>query len=256
MSERLGDWKAQSRWLAYVTGAAAGLQFFAVAGPLGEALSEIVQRVVIGYLTIMKHFWGAVSEFLGLQLLPYHHALTFIILVGMPYVIRWRKLAFSPFFQDRNRILAFLNFCAVGFISSNIYRDYREYTGENWLIWISIIPFALIFLFSGIYSYRLDPTHRPTLKIVIVAITLCLALTGIGSIFVEWHKISNIFQPFLTIAINLIESSIYAVGILFRVDGYYPFLVAFLFYITIWLVNFFLVNWIPMLLGTLDSMGV
>lgn len=252
---RFGDLKHQARWISVVAGSAAGLQFFSVAGPAGTFLSSSIHRIVLNYSAFLAYIWGRVADFFSVELLIYKERLTFAAIILVPYLLRWRRVRPSGLVYDGNKVLSGLNFICFLVVSFHIYKDDQSFTGERWLVWLSISPLAASFLVIGAWFLKKDPDYRTSFKIAMIVISLGILGIAAGVVAIEYEKIGRIFQPVIFLSVLVLSSSAYAIGLVFKVDGYYPFLFVVIVYAVFFSINSLLI-FFPLVDEFLTSIGV
>ena len=146
----VGDVRKQGRWVVTVAASASALHLFSVAGPAGDQLSDLVQRLILSYNAVLSEVWRILGYIININLVIYRDQLTFSILMISPFILRFRILKRNFITEDDNKILSTLNFICISVISTAVSLDKSVYVIEEWRIWVSILPFAIIFF---VYMY-------------------------------------------------------------------------------------------------------
>ena len=249
---RIQNLKYQIGWVASVASVVAALQILSgFAGEAGDFLSRTFSRIVLHFDAIFEYIWSTISKYSGIDFSPYSNQLTFSAIILFPYLFRWKNIKAGFVLDDQYPALALLNLASVSVISSAI----PYFRPENWFFAATMAPFSFYFIFLSMYSIYRDGDYRLISRYLVLILGSIGILLSMYLIYIDFDEISKLENPTIAFITTSAASTSYVIGILLRLEGYYPFLYACIMYLVLFSIDYFLREFAPRVDAFLTSIG-
>jgi hypothetical protein len=240
--------KFQISWLGVACTIPAGLPVISsFAGPIGDFISGTISRIILGYRSIVDAIYERMSIFTGIDFFSFRNEITYSLFMIIPYLFYHKKVVLDGFISDKYKLLSFLNFISIIFIIQAFPINHNN-------IWFNAMATFFISSFMAWKSYRslrLDPEYRRILKLSFLIIFSTVAISS--QIYLLYSY--GFPSPFLII-LMIFCGIAYSLGILTRIDGYYPFLFVMIFYVITRFLDYIFVHIAPSVDTYLTAIGV